>query len=300
MDGDKDIAAHRIAPGRAVAAPGAAVLQALVLLEASVAMTGNTHAVITQFGSYLNASARGQSFQLCPGMIGLRSEPAAISEVRLSTEEGTSGQISTLHLLSESGRPVHRCRTASDSDRLVLESLDRQESTGATVAESLGERVGTRYRPAPEAPDAHDQLGQLDALLDDSGRCRRQGMDPLPSNARIDPSVLPLLLEHLCTAGVPLGVIVVGSGVLQGVAGRIHVTSAAEGGLMARWNDATVELDLRAVAECLRVTTDAAHGATTAVELYDDADRCIAVLGQFGMVGADTHAVWEDVVASLP
>ncbi|MFT4260522.1 hypothetical protein [Microbacterium sp.] len=287
------------APGRSVHAPGAAVLRAMVLLEACVATTGNPHAVITQFGSYLHASTRGQSFQVTCGMIGLRTVPETVADVRLSVEETAMNQVTSLHLLAGDGQPVHHCRTVSDYDRMILESLD-QEDDGMTVAETLAGRLGDPYRPASLDSDEQDQLGQLDALLHDGGRERRRCAAGVAHAARVDPLVLPMLLEHLCTTGLPVGAIVVGEGILQGATGPIVTTSAAEGGVMARWRDATVEIDLHAVAECLRVTTSAAHGATRALELYDARGRCIAVLGQFGLVGADTHAAWEDVVASLP
>ena len=285
--------------GRRLDAPGDAVIRSLALLESSVAMTGNPLAVITQFGSYLNASRLGQSFTITPGCIGLRSAPGAASSVTVTVEEDPLGLVTTLHLLSETGRPIHRCRTASDGDRMIVESLDRREGA-RTVAEALAERMPPEHRPAGPGDDAVDQLAQLDALLDDAGRHRRRTMPAQDPHDRVDVSVLPILFEHLCTVGLPLGAVVVGAGVLQGAAGRLQATSAAEGGLMGRWNDATVELDLTGIAECLRVRTHAAHGETTALELYDDHQRCIALLGQFGIVGAETHATWQDVAASLP
>ncbi|MES5818454.1 hypothetical protein [Streptomyces sp. RG80] len=264
----------------------------LTLFRYVQAVTGGPVARIDQAGSYAVPSVRGDAFAVRPGEIALRLDGAGVDSAVVVRDQGT-GEVA-LHLLDADGRTAHQGRLLSDGDRLL-----------AGLARTVG--AGTRgVGPAapPEVPmwQNGDQLAQLDAVLADGGAARRAAFDRYRGEHReIDARVVPEVLDHVCSVGLPVGVAVFAPSAMQACAGRVHVTDrTADGRVFAAIDQSSVEIDLAAVRACRLVRATAAHGPTSALELDDADGRCVAVLTQFGIVGEPVHAAWEHLAASLP
>lgn len=139
-------------------------------------------------------------------------------------------------------------------------------------------------------------------MLADGGASRREAFHRYRGEHRpIEVDVVPAVLDHVCSVGLPIGVAVFAPAAMQACGGRVHVTDRTVGGrVFAAVADSSVEIDLAGVRACHLVRSTAAHGPTSALELDDEDGRCVAVITQFGMVGEDVHAAWEHLAASLP
>lgn len=264
----------------------------LTLFRHVQAVTGGPVARIDQAGSYAVPSLRGDAFAVDPGSIALRLDGDGVASAALARDEGTGA--AALHLFGTDGRTVHQGRLLSEGDRL-LAGLARTVAPGATP---------TGPAAAPEVPawENGDQLAQLDAVLADGGVARRGAFDRYRGRHRtIGVGVVPEVLDHVRSVGLPIGVAVFAPAVLQACSGPVHVTDRTAGGrVFAAIGRGSVEIDLTGVRACHLVRSTAAHGPTSALELDDEDGRCVAVVTQFGMVGEQVHAAWEHLAASLP
>ncbi|MFD7136921.1 hypothetical protein [Streptomyces sp. NPDC059894] len=264
----------------------------LTLFQYVQAVTGGPVARIDQAGGYAVPSLRGDAFAVGPGSIALRVDGDGVASAVVVRDEGT-GTVA-LHLLDADGRTVHQGRLLSEGDRL-LAGLARTVDAGAPAA-------GPSAAPEVPAWENGDQLAQLDAVLVDGGIARRGAFDRYRGEHRaIDPGVVPAVLDHACSAGLPVGVAVFAPAALQACSGRVHVTDrTVDGRVFAAIAESSVEIDLAGVRACHLVRSTAAHGPTSAIELDDEDGRCVAVITQFGIVGEHVHAAWEHLTASLP
>ncbi|MFJ4617568.1 hypothetical protein [Streptomyces sp. NPDC088812] len=264
----------------------------LTLFQHVQAVTGGPVARIDQAGGYAVPSLRGDAFAVTPGSIALRVDGAGIASAVVARDEGT-GSVA-LHLFDAAGRTAHQGRLLSEGDRL-LAGLARTVDAGASAAVPPA---------APEVPawENGDQLAQLDAVLADGGTARRRAFHRYRGEHRtIEAGVVPAVLDHVCSVGLPIGVAVFAPAALQACGGRVHVTDRTVGGrVFAAVAESSVEIDLAGVRACHLVRSTAAHGPTSAIELDDEDGRCVAVITQFGIVGEDVHAAWEHLTASLP
>ncbi|GLF92880.1 hypothetical protein [Streptomyces yaizuensis] len=264
----------------------------LTLFQHVQAITGGPVARIEQAGGYAVPSLRGEAFAVPPGSIALRIDGGAVASAVVVRDEGTGAV--ALHLFDADGRTVHQGRLLSEGDRLL-----------AGLAGPAGPGLpATGPSAAPEVPawENGDQLAQLDAVLADGGAARRRAFARYRGEHRaIDAGVVPSVLDHVCSAGLPIGVAVFGPAAMQACAGRVHVTDRTLGGqVFAAIAESTVEIGLPRVRACHLVRSPAAHGPTSAIELDDEDGRCVAVVTQFGIVGEDVHTAWEHLAASLP
>ncbi|MFJ2814933.1 hypothetical protein [Streptomyces sp. NPDC087294] len=265
--------------------------RSLTLFQYVQAVTGGRVAHIDQAGSYAPPTLRGEAFTVHPGEITLRVDGAGIDAAVVTRDAEDTVAI---HLLDHQGRTIHRGRLLSEGDRLLAGLTDTIEA-GTTPT-------------APPAPPAvppwenGDQLTQLDAILTDGGLARRAEFHNYRAEHReIALDVVPAVLDHVCSVGLPIGVGVFAPSVMQASYGPVHVTDRTLGGrVFAALAHSSVEFDLTAVHACHLVRSTAAHGPTSALELDDEEGRCVAVITQFGMVGADVHGAWEDLASSLP
>ena len=265
----------------------------LTLFQYVQAVTGGPVARIDQAGSYAQPSLRGEAFAVQAGSIALRLDTDGIDTAVLARDGGTDSV--TLRLLDAEGRTVHQGRLLSDGDRLLA---------GLAPTIPAGARAAVTSTP-PEVPawEDGDQLAQLDAVLTEGGLARRAAFDRYEGGEHrpIEVDVVASVLDHVCSVGLPIGVAVFAPAAMQACAGRVHVTDRTVGGrVFAALAESSVEIDLTAVRACRLVRSAAAHGPTSALELDDEDGRCVAVITQFGMVGADVHEAWEDLTASLP
>lgn len=265
----------------------------LTLFQYVQAVTAGPVARIDQAGSYAVPSLRGDAFAVRPGEIALRLDADGVASAVVARDEGT-GSVA-VRLLDADGRTVHQGRLLSEGDRLLV-GLAGTVATGSPGTE--------RPSPAPElaAWENGDQLAQLDAVLTDGGIARRQAFDRYRGEHRpIDVGVIPSVLDHVCSVGLPIGVAVFAPAAMQACGGRVHVTDRTVGGrVFAAIAESSVEIDLAGVRACHLVRSTAAHGPTSALELDDEDGRCVAVITQFGIVGEQVHAAWEHLAASLP
>ena len=265
----------------------------LTLFQYVQAVTGGPVARIDQAGSYARPSLRGEAFAVRPGSIALRLDGDGIDTAVVARDADTGAV--ALRLLDAAGRTVHQGRLLSEGDRLLV---------GLAPTVHAGARAAVASAP-PEVPawEDGDQLAQLDAVLADGGVARRAAFHRCRGGERraIEIDVVASVLDHVCSVGLPIGVAVFAPAVMQACAGRVHVTDRTVGGrVFAALAESSVEIDLAAVRACHLVRSAAAHGPTSALELDDEDGRCVAVITQFGMVGEDVHAAWEDLAASLP
>lgn len=267
--------------------------QCLTLFQYVQAVTGGPVARIDQAGSYAQPSLRGEAFAVRPGSIALRIDGAGIDTAVVARDGGTDSV--TLRLLDAAGRTVHQGRLLSEGDRLLVGLAPTVHAGARTAVAST----------APEVPtwEDGDQLAQLDAVLADGGVARRAAFHRYRGGEHrpIEIDVVASVLDHVCSVGLPIGVAVFAPAAMQACAGRVHVTDRTVGGrVFAALAESSVEIDLAGVRACHLVRSAAAHGPTSALELDDADGQCVAVITQFGMVGEDVHAAWEDLAASLP
>ncbi|UIX30237.1 hypothetical protein [Streptomyces sp. GQFP] len=264
----------------------------LTLFQYVQAVTGGPVARIDQAGSYAVPSLRGDAFAVRPGAIALRLDGDGVASAVVERDE-SSGSVA-VHLIDGAGRTVHQGRLLSEGDRLLV-GLAPTVEAGASA-------VGASAVPEVPAWESGDQLAQFDAVLADGGVARRAAFDRYRGEHRaIDVGVVPSVLDHVCSVGLPIGVAVFAPAVMQACAGRVHVTDRTVGGrVFAAVAESSVEIDLAGVRECHLVRASGAHGPTSALELDDEDGRCVAVVTQFGVVGVDVYGVWEQLAASLP
>ncbi|GGZ36855.1 hypothetical protein GCM10010387_33660 [Streptomyces inusitatus] len=285
---------RRSGTGRPIDARMPELGRCLTLFQYVQAVTGGPVARIDQAGSYAVPSLRGEAFSVLPGSITLRVDGDAVASASVVRDERT-GSVA-VQLFDAAGRIAHQGLLLSEGDRL-LAGLTGPAAGGAVTA-----------APPPTAPvrppawEDGDQLAQLDAILVDGGVARREAFDRYPGEHRkIDAAVLPSVLEHVRSAGLPIGVAVFGPAAMQACAGRVHITDQTVGGqVFAAVADSSVVIGLPAVRACHLVRSTAAHGPTSAIELDDEDGRCVAVITQFGIVGERVHTDWERLAASLP
>ncbi|MFG2553918.1 hypothetical protein ACGFWF_28745 [Streptomyces sp. NPDC048581] len=278
---------------RLIDSPMPELARCLTLFQYVQAVTAGPVARIDQAGSYAVPSLRGDAFAVRPGEIALRLDADGVAAAVVARDEGT-GSVA-VRLLDADGRTVHQGRLLSEGDRLLV-GLAGTVATGSPGTE--------RPSPATElaAWENGDQLAQLDAVLTDGGIARRQAFDRYRGEHRpIDVGVIPSVLDHVCSVGLPIGVAVFAPAAMQACVGRVHVTDRTVGGrVFAAIAESSVEIDLAGVRACHLVRSTAAHGPTSALELDDEDGRCVAVITQFGIVGEQVHAAWEHLAASLP
>lgn len=264
----------------------------LTLFQYVQAVTGGPVARIDQAGSYAVPSLRGDAFAVRPGAIALRLDGDGVASAVVERDE-SSGSVA-VHLIDGDGRTVHQGRLLSEGDRLLVGL--------APTVEAGVSAVGASAVPEVPAWESGDQLAQFDAVLADGGVARRAAFDRYRGEHRaIDVGVVPSVLDHVCSVGLPIGVAVFAPAVMQACAGRVHVTDRTVGGrVFAAVAESSVEIDLAGVRECHLVRSSGAHGPTSALELDDEDGRCVAVVTQFGVVGVDVYGVWEQLAASLP
>lgn len=264
----------------------------LTLFQYVQAVTGGPVARIDQAGSYAVPSLRGDAFAVRPGEITLRLDADGVDSAVVARDEDTGAV--AVRLLAADGRTVHQGRLLSEGDRLLV-GLARTVDAGARAAEPS---------PVPEVPtwENGDQLAQLDAVLTDGGIARRAAFGRYRGEHRaIDVGVIPAVLDHVCSVGLPIGVAVFAPAAMQACAGPVHVTDRTVGGrVFAALAESSVEIDLAGVRACHLVRSTAAHGPTSSIELDDEDGRCVAVITQFGIVGEQVHTAWEHLAASLP
>ncbi|MER7972712.1 hypothetical protein ABTX35_27590 [Streptomyces sp. NPDC096080] len=262
----------------------------LTLFQHVQAVTGGPAARIDQAGSYAVPTVRGEAFALTPGAITLRLDGVASAAVARDEETGSVA----VRLFDADGATAHQGRLLSEGDRL-LSGL-----AGTVAPGALRDEPG----PAPGVPgwEDGDQLAQLDAILADGGAARRAAFHRYRGEHRpIGAELVPAVLDHVCSVGLPVGVAVFAPAAVQVCGGRVHVTERTVGGrVFAAVADSSVEIDLTRVRGCHLVRSAAAHGPTSAIELDDEDGRCVAVLTQFGIVEERVHTAWEHLAASLP
>lgn len=279
--------------------------RSLTLFQYVQAITGGPVARIDQAGSYAVPSLRGEAFAVHPGSITLRLDADGVDAAVVARDAEDTVSV---HLLDPTGRTVHEGRLLSEGDRLLAGLADTVEAgagaraaAGASAAASAG---ASGLRNPPEIPswENDDQLAQLDAILADGGAPRRAAFTRYGGEHReVDVGVLPAVLDHVCSVGLPIGVAVFAPSAMQACAGPVHVTDRTVGGrVFAAIANSSVEIDLTSVHSCHLVRSTAAHGPTSALELDDENGHCVAVLTQFGIVGERVHGAWEHLAASLP
>ncbi|MEE1837596.1 hypothetical protein [Streptomyces sp. SP17KL33] len=267
--------------------------RSLTLFRHVQALTGGPVARLDQAGSYAVPSLRGEAFTVHPdsGSITLRLDADGVDAAVLTRDAEDAVSV---RLLDAAGRTVHEGRLLSEGDRLLA-------GLAGTVEAGVG---AADVRERPEAPswETGDQLAQLDAILADGGAARRAALTRHPGEHRaVDVAVLPSVLDHVCSVGLPIGVAVFAPSAMQACAGPVHVTDRTAGGrVYAAVANASLELDLPAVHSCHLVRSTAAHGPTSSLELDDENGDCVALITQFGIVGERVHGAWEHLAASLP
>ena len=264
--------------------------------ECAFAVTGSIGVVLAQSGPYAPVSTPGEAFPMAPGQITLRVRPENLHASVIARSDGERREL-MVELSAFGGHPVHLVRVASEFDTLVMDGLARSAGEGLTENKQSLPQV---FIPWEEG----DQLGQIDAILDDGGEIRRELLPQYyagPHPRWINERVLPAVFEHLCTTGLPLSVVVFAEGVAQAVTGFVHVANTdARGRMSVGLGCASLDLELTLVHEALLVRSHGPLGLTSAIELYDDRHHVLALLTQLGSVSPEVHRAWELLAESLP
>jgi putative hemin transport protein len=263
--------ARRINPGPRV------IAEALPALGTVVAVTANDGALLSHTGEYLTPALPGEALHCGEDRIGLRLDPGAISDVRLTPR--------ALSLAGQSGS--HRAYFTPQSDTLAVQAL----------------QLAPTRQPEPAAPvdwstlswRSADQLTHLDALSPE-----RYQVLPFTGARKVEPHVVPHLLEHLAKTGLPFTVAVPGGGCVQLHRGRAAMAERTGTQTSVVFGAARYALDGRFVAEAWVTQANGTTGLTSSVELYDASRRCITVLTETGPMCSHVHQAWEDIAASLP
>lgn len=233
---------------------------------------------------------------MAPGQITLRLRPENLHANVLARSDGEDREL-MVEFSAFDGHPVHLVRVASEFDALVMDGLARSAGEGLTQERKSLPQV---FIPWEEG----DQLGQIDAILDDGGETRRELLPHCytgPHPRAVNQWILPSVFEHLCTTGLSLSVVVFAEGVAQAVTGFVHVTSTdASGRMSVGLGCASLDVELALVHEALLVRSHGPLGLTSAIELYDDRHHVLALLTQLGSVSPDVHRAWELLAESLP
>ncbi len=279
---------------RRVAASVPEVAHSLVLLDRPAAVTDNGVARITQIGAYAPPSSPGGPFRVDRGRISVRIDMVAVTGASLidvedrAADEGDA--LPELRLHGPRGQTAHRCHALEGPDRLVLDGLARLDGLPAAAAAR-----GADY-PLPRAGgELPDQLERIDDLLTGA-----VGHGQFIPHRHIDPAVLFALFEHVCAVGLTLGVAVLSSAALHTLQDVLETVSRSGRLTVVATHDAILEISLSGVYHCILLRLHGAHGPTSVLELYDAQNRCVALISQFGLVGADAHGAWEHLAASLP
>ncbi len=264
--------------------------------ECAFAITGSVGVVLAQSGPYAPVSEPGEAFPMAPGQITLRLRPENLHANVLARSDGEDREL-MVEFSAFDGHPVHLVRVASEFDALVMDGLARSAGEGLTQERKSLPQV---FIPWEEG----DQLGQIDAILDDGGETRRELLPHCytgPHPRAVNQWILPSVFEHLCTTGLSLSVVVFAEGVAQAVTGFVHVTSTdASGRMSVGLGCASLDVELALVHEALLVRSHGPLGLTSAIELYDDRHHVLALLTQLGSVSPDVHRAWELLAESLP
>ncbi|MFV0434994.1 MAG: hypothetical protein ACK5LO_13570 [Leucobacter sp.] len=269
------------------------VAQSLVLLERPAAITENSAARITQVGAYTAPSSPDGPFLIERGRIAVRIDAEAVTGAFLVGSDAGGAPDSAfpaLRLHGPGDRIVHRCHALESIDRLVLDGIARAE--GSVIAAEGAAFQPVASRRADELPD---QLQRMDELV-----TRASGHEPSLPHRHIDPGVLFAVFEHVSNVALPLGIAVLSAAALQAVQEVVESVSWRDGAAVVTVHGAILEIALAGVHHCILLRLQGAHGPTSVLELYDLDNRCIAVLTQFGIVGAEVHEAWEHLTDSLP
>lgn len=268
------------------------VLRALALLDHPAAITENRVARLTQVAAYGEATVPDGPFRVQRGQISLRLHPDELTGAMLVVPpEAAPGEdpVPELRLCGLEGRPVHRCHPLLPEDRLVLEGLTQLD-------DRLPGPELVAYAAAPSCPDVlPDQLQRIDDLL-----TWTMARTPFLPHRHIEPSVLASVIEHACTVGLPLGMAVFSDAAMHAVQDTVQSVAHAAGVMAVGTEEAILELRPAAVQHCLLLRLHGPHGPTSSLELYDSADRRVALISQFGIVEQDAHDAWEQLAGSLP
>lgn len=268
------------------------VLRTLALLDQPAAITENRVARLTQVAGYGEPTVPDGPFRVQPGQVSLRLRPDAVAGALLVDPGESAGEdpMPELRLCGADGRPVHRCHPLLPQDRLVIESLARLDGRlpGPEFTGYLG--------AAPSSSDlVPDQLQRIDDLL-----TWTTARTPFLPHRHIEPSVLVSMIEHACVAGLPLGLAVFSDAAMHAVQDTVQSVAHAAGVTAVGTEEAILELRPAAVQHCLLLRLHGPHGPTSSLELYDAADRRVAFISQFGIVGEHVHDAWEQLAESLP
>lgn len=259
----------------------------LPLLDEVVAMTANGAALLSVLGRYAAPTFAGQALTVSGDEVNLRLDREAAWAFVSTRPDDDAREPAGLWMFDGSGTAVHRGYLVSPDAGMVVDLMHlaerppRRRSLSALLPSD----------PGPHDPGAPDQLGLLDGLLVDGGR----GLAAAPGTP-IEVRRLGEILAGCCEIGLPvgaavpnLGAVQVHTGVLDHVEMQGRVLSAVSG-------PAQFAVGLDDAVGARLVPAHGAHGPTTAVLVFDDAGRCVAMLTQFGVLPADRHRAWERMV----
>ncbi|MFT3971242.1 MAG: hypothetical protein QM695_13435 [Micropruina sp.] len=277
---------------RRLAVPTDNALRTLALLEHPAAITENQVARLTQVAAYADPGVSGGPFRVQPGWVSLRLDPNALTgAVLIEPRHVEPGEtpVPELRLCGVNGHPVHHCHPLLPQDRLVIEGMARLG----------GDLPGHGFDVYPDGPssgaEVPDQLQRIDDLLTWS-----TARTPFLPHRHVDPRTVVNVFEHACAVGLPLGIAVFSDAAMHAVQDTVQSVAHAAGVAAIGIEEAILEIRPAAVQHCLLLRLHGPHGPTSSLELYDDTDRRVALISQFGIVERGVHDAWEQLAASLP
>lgn len=292
---------------RQLAADAETLAMVLPVFGRAVATTIGPHALISETGSYAAAELAGQPSRPGTGSrIGLRLAAGRGERLFYIPADPARRRPATLHLIDPLGRIAHRTELAAPEDILMLSSMLPELDPGAPEP-IAPEEEPPRVLSLPAIRQARAQWWfcsacrhQDDFLLDGGGQ-RRDCLPHLGANAarRVEPGILPSLLEHLSHSGLPFTRAVARLGCMHAMSEVVQETAQESRMTVLRSGSGLMAIDLNAVRQCW--LTRWGHGVNGLVmlELYDAKGRCIGYFGADTRNGLAARQEWDRLATGL-
>lgn len=271
---------------RMLEAPIVDVLAALPLLDTVVGVTAAGPVISNVVGTHATPVHRCGPLENSAATIGLRVDPTQLGAVVMT--DPTDGAPPTLRFFDHDGQTVHAAYLMELSDRLAFESLALIGPHGS----------GMYVDNLPIGIDNPvDQLGMFDEILGDPGGRR---LAALQSGARgdavrIDTRDVATALTHAALIGMPVTLVTAATGCLHLRHDTLDGVRSHEGTLLMASSTARTMIDLRGISECWLTSAEGTYGPTTAMELYDDDQRCRFVATVTGAVDHEAWTAWQQL-----
>ena len=232
--------------------------------------------------------------------------------VAVSDGQAESGRPPALHVFSGDGRIIHRVEIVNPDDALILAAatarmkdwtgslalLEQENRTQERSGNVISLAPHIRFRRPWEDRTLEDHL---DEIIVDGGPMRKRQLERQTARnaARINPAVALHFFDYLARRRLPLAHVFAQTGILQAHIGSIDAVDVLDGYALLTMGRAIAAIEIGQIAQCWVVAYATGPAPITALEFYDDADRCIAALLPPDD-DTETTSDWALLLSTLP